>query len=1040
MAEKRFYNFSALIILFLLAVVQLVSADTVTFNLNRSGNLSVLDNSSAVNMPYIMLNIDQHDVIDSFRFIDPLITKTGILNFSGNVPLSIKVSGNETASEFKGTLSPGIKNRDHNGVIKVFPYEYDGSELKTYSSIVLFTHKRELDAVKTDPLYDYLIICSEKYDTCFERLKQWKTMKGLKVKLVTTEFIDTSSSGIDRQERIRNFIKDEFINNHFSYLLLGGDSTQIPVRKLYALTCGAGYYPDEDSIPADIYYSNLDGDFDFDNDQSYGELADSVDFIPDVYVGRILFDTIVYQPGPVVTRIIDYEKTVETEHLERGMFLGMVLWDPPYTPGGAGKDLIADNIIPDYYHILKFYESLGHTGDADILDSLDVGYSIINHNGHGSFKGIWVDQLSENNISRGDASSMTNGNKTGLFYSIGCWVGAFDRDTNGRNFTQCLQSAPDGGCIAIITNSRYGWGAPGYPGWGVSDVLDYQFFKLLFESENKEPGKLLAQMKTMYAPLSKQENLYRWHQYQLNYFGDPNMSLYTRYPDTLTVSMKRNGATLSVNVLKQGYPAENLLCAVSNDTVISADSTNPYGNAVLQIDPAESDYVYLCITGTNAVTFIDSFIPSGLTDTLPVITPLSVYSGAYSKLLIRNPSAESRNIHLISSIIDSAFLLTAGQDTVMTYLCSMESGIDTVYADYTSVAETLYVSVREPAFDIIDFSVCSDAFSLTLSNRDNAQMAECTLRVKLHNIDTYSDTIFTVIPDSSVIIGGSAVIPVTEDALIIDYTLSQGGMAITSGREFAGRNKLTFFDDFTAGLGNWEDIGDYWNIAGNALHCGDDTTYFANMHTTISTNEFTMFPGSICSMKIRAKLPTLEITALGPVFDLDGMFVKFATDDDTFIMDFISSGGALSESKVSLDVWKTISLELDSAKTGKIILEFVSDSIIEDSGVFIDSFIVKPAYYFASEDTSIRDTIPRLLEILRYGPSVTDRNPVYYIPGLDNEVTIRIYSLNGRILSEKEAHRNENVIADLTGFPSGVYFIRFQSGKLIYKDKIIYMR
>ena len=81
-----------------------------------------------------------------------VIRKTGILNFSGNVPLSIKLSGNETASEFKGILSPGIENLQHNGVIKVFPYEYDGNEMKAYSRIILFTHKTVLDAVKADPL------------------------------------------------------------------------------------------------------------------------------------------------------------------------------------------------------------------------------------------------------------------------------------------------------------------------------------------------------------------------------------------------------------------------------------------------------------------------------------------------------------------------------------------------------------------------------------------------------------------------------------------------------------------------------------------------------------------------------------------------------------------------------------------------------------------------------------------------------------------------------------------------------------------------
>jgi len=107
-----------------------------------------------------------------------------------------------------------------------------------------------------------------------------------------------------------------------------------------------------------------------------------------------------------------------------------------------------------------------------------MGYNIVNHNGHGSFKGVWIDYKTA--ITRGDATTLTNGSKSGLFYSIGCWVGAFDREDTTyilHSITENFQDSPTGGFISLITNSRYGWGAPGYPGYGVSEMLDYRFFK-----------------------------------------------------------------------------------------------------------------------------------------------------------------------------------------------------------------------------------------------------------------------------------------------------------------------------------------------------------------------------------------------------------------------------------------------------------------------------------------------------------------------------------------------------------------------------------
>lgn len=1033
MPEKRIRYYCALIMILMFIFA---NAYGEMMDLDIMSGIPVLDNTSYVNLPYRMITLDESLIIDSFHFAEPESKYSSMMTFNGNIPLSMNAY--QTEAEFKGALSPSLENTQNRGIIKVFPYSYDGAGLITYRKLELFTHRELTQDNKAEPAYDYLIICTAKYDTCFERLLEWKTMKGLRTKLYTTEHIESLYAGADRQERIRNFIKSEYAANHFTYLLLGGDSTQIPVRKMYALTCGAGYYPDEDSIPADIYYSNLDGDFDFDNDGTYGELSDSADLIPEVYVGRILFDTIVYQPGPVVTKIIDYEKTAETEHLERGMFLGMVLWNPPYSPGGKAKDRIADDIIPDYYHNLKFYESEGHTGDADILDSLDTGYSIINHNGHGSFKGIWVDQLSANNISRGDASVMANGNKTGLFYSVGCWVGAFDRDTNGRNFAQCLQSAPYGGCIAIICNSRYGWGAPGYPGWGVSDMFDYQYFKMLFESDNKELGKLLAEMKIMYEPLSKQENLYRWHQYQLNFFGDPNMSLYTRKPDTVDVKWRVSGNSVNVYASVNGVPAQGLLAALSNDSVIDRNITDASGFVTLTGDTADTGMVYLCITGANAVTFIDSLYLS-YSDSLPDVFPYQAFTGSYADIELSNRHAFPLNFTLNSSQIDTQFTLNAVSDSVITYYCSSFNNADTLFVTNGTDTDTYYLKISRPELIIDSFEAENGMYALRLMNTSEMELPRCSVNLGIHNRMEYVDTMLHAINDSFMLITGNVSLPDSEDYILMDVKLYMNDTIVSLSRAYADNTLYTFIDDFSQGLGKWENIETGWHITDSMLHCGNDSTYSPSMNQSISSFGMTILPGSVCSMKVKVRLPTLEFTPAGPVFDLDGMFVSLAQDNDTSILDFISSGGAL-ESKVQLDAWKTYIIEQDSVISGNILLTFISDDVIQDSGVFIDSLLIRPAFHFVPEDTILDDSLLNIRDILRYGPPVTDMNPVYFIPGLDNEVTMRVYSLNGRILSEKTVNRNEDAVADLRGLPSGVYFIRFESGNLIYKDKIIYLR
>ena len=86
----------------------------------------------------------------------------------------------------------------------------------------------------------------------------------------------------DTQAKIRNFIRDAYFNCGIEYVLLGGDNSTedgeelVPVRNLYygyAVGFG-GSTRKEGTLPSDLYYACLDGNFNADEDKYWGEPLD----------------------------------------------------------------------------------------------------------------------------------------------------------------------------------------------------------------------------------------------------------------------------------------------------------------------------------------------------------------------------------------------------------------------------------------------------------------------------------------------------------------------------------------------------------------------------------------------------------------------------------------------------------------------------------------------------------------------------------------------------------------------------------------------
>jgi len=83
---------------------------------------------------------------------------------------------------------------------------------------------------------------------------------------------------------MRNYIISEYQAHGIEYVLLGGDDELVPHRGFYCIVYSSSTYEDSD-IPADLYYSALDGSWNDDGDGYWGEIGED-DLLPDISVAR----------------------------------------------------------------------------------------------------------------------------------------------------------------------------------------------------------------------------------------------------------------------------------------------------------------------------------------------------------------------------------------------------------------------------------------------------------------------------------------------------------------------------------------------------------------------------------------------------------------------------------------------------------------------------------------------------------------------------------------------------------------------------------
>jgi hypothetical protein len=858
--------------------------------------------------------------------------------------------------------------------------------------------------------YEYVIITGEDYVSSFQPLADWKTKKGVPSRIVTTSWIYENYPGVDDQEMIRNFIKDAHQNWQTTWVLLGGDIDVVPVRTAFAMDCEYGSDPRENDIPCDLYYADLGpGDWSEDGNDIFGEVTDSVDLYPDVYVGRAPGDSSWETPA-WVAKVLTYEKSPPTDYQLNMLFLGEVLWNNPFTDGGVGKDMIDDNFVPSRFDpITKLYQTLGNENITTVMAAMNQGQNMINHDGH-----AWWNVMSVGSdfLHIGSAYDLTNGPRYSIFYSIGCWPGAFDFPHDPVSewdcVGECLLQNPNGGCVAFIGNSRYGWGSPGNPGWGYSDIFDHQFYRFLFQEDVYHIGATLAEAKAYYITRSRQENVYRWHQYQVNLLGDPEMSIWTDMPKTLTVdhpeTITTGSSEFTVCVSQDWEPLSgSLVCMMKGSEVYRRGTTDSNGQVIFSIWPTSPGSLSITVTAHN-------FLPyegySKVSTNRPYIA-LADYSlndqqngngdglmnpGEVVKLSISLQNFGNEQADSVGATLRSREPLVALIDSFATFgdisPGSMATTLDTFFFAISSLAKN---------GEVVSFTLhITDSMGSSWDQAVNLPVATPHLVYKTHTVDDDGNGIpepgewfeLTVLLKNEGLAtakGVTAILLSTEEGIGLDDTLieladvpsdsssramftleidslspvphfSKLGLRMTTadGYSFSDGFLLnvgvgSFFDNMEEGEGNWEHggSGDLWHLSTHRSHSGGFSWYCGHEGTFKYDNEMD------CALVTPSftLLPSARLSFWHwfevTTYGVDGIYVEIDVGSGWEILDFIGSGGALDSLLMIGNDWLEETYDLSSYPVGRqarIRFRFVSDLNDRAEGSYIDDVSVYRDY------------------------------------------------------------------------------------------------
>lgn len=467
---------------------------------------------------------------------------------------------------------------------------------------------------------DYLIITVNSYLDAVNKFADWKRTKGNNV------IVESRVSGNWTVSDVKSVIRQHYAQNAIQYVLIVGDN---------------------DDVPGQSYTASLDGTDKIGvTDLYYGMITDN-DAIPSIFRGRIsvgsntqaknVFNKIIqyekepvddeafYQTGAICTYFEDEEKNGRhRDGIENVCFtLTSELIRNHLVSAGVGKNVYRNyyaktavtpmrwnDDIYSYGDSIPSYLRRGNfawDGNADsIIAQIDRGTFFVLHRGHGD-EIRWQQPVFWDS----DVTSLSNGNKLPVVFSINCLTGAYNMNYYNC-FAEKFLKKQNGGCVAIYAATMESYSGHNdamalgmfdaiWPGLSTNGLMQKYNDALTPLSPTFELGQILDQglyrMSETFGAGSAGQ-IGKKHTYKIFHcFGDPSMMIYTEKPTNFTdvsVTARNDSLIVSTNV-------SDVRITIYNP---STEAVHSYiGNYVKQ-PLSNADSLTICVDKHNYVPYI----------------------------------------------------------------------------------------------------------------------------------------------------------------------------------------------------------------------------------------------------------------------------------------------------------------------------------------------------------------------------------------------------------------------------------------------------
>jgi hypothetical protein len=433
--------------------------------------------------------------------------------------------------------------------------------------------------------YDYVIITQSSWVSAFQPLADWKTQKGFPANIVTTSWIYNSGGYSGSSiEKIRAFVQDAYNSWGSVYFLLGGDTDVIPCH--YRTFSSV----DDDPVPNDTFYAQFS----------------SNSWTCNVHVGRASVTgpgSGSGQIGNFINKVLNYEKNPSlTNFAKRAGFFGFDLDSSTY--GEQLKISIRNTYVPSSWSMTTVYDSHSGNHKDTVIASINNGQNIMNHADHCNTNYMGVGSVNHGwALSNSDMNALTNSNKQGIMYSLGCWPADFAASVC---IAESFVRNSNGGGVAFVGNSRFGWYNSGTYD-SLSMKYDRHFFKALFPDGNDKLGPVFSSHKTS----GYQWDLWGHYKYiftELTLLGDPEMPIWKENPSSFSVShpnqIPLTPSSFTVIVTSGGSPVNQAyVCVWKGSEVYQTGFTNSAGQKTFSISPNSQGEMYVTVTKQNYIPY-----------------------------------------------------------------------------------------------------------------------------------------------------------------------------------------------------------------------------------------------------------------------------------------------------------------------------------------------------------------------------------------------------------------------------------------------------